>query len=258
MTFSSSVKPVIFGSRRSRTMQSKGACSSSAASASSDEPTATISTSPSPPTSSMIDVALRLVVVDDEQAADVPVDEGPDPAEDLVERLQRGRLLQEGGRARGERGAQLADAGDDVHRDVARRRMPLQPVEHRPAVEHRQAHVEHDRVGPELAREREARVAAERDDALEPVLARDRELGLGEVRVVLDDQHDTVAGLDRLAVVGDLALDEQGRVEQRRVELRRVAVAAARRVDARSRSAAAAPSPSRPARARRSAPAGRA
>ena len=67
-TFSSSAKPVIFGSFRSSTMQSNGGCSSSAASASSVEPTATISTSPSPPTSSTIDVALRLVVLDDEQA----------------------------------------------------------------------------------------------------------------------------------------------------------------------------------------------
>ena len=48
-------------------------------------------------------------------------------------------------------------AGDDVHRDVARGRMALEVVEHLPAVEHRQAHVEDDRVGLVLVREREAR-----------------------------------------------------------------------------------------------------
>ena len=59
------------------------------------------------------------------------------------------------------------------------------------------AHVEHDRVGLVLVREREARVAAERDDALEAALARHLEHRRRERRVVLDDQHDAVAGVDR-------------------------------------------------------------
>ena len=71
---------------------------------------------------------------------------------------------------------------DDVHRDVPRRRVALQVVEHGPAVHDRQVHVEHDRVGLVLVREREARVAAKRDDALEPALARHLEHGAGEVR----------------------------------------------------------------------------
>ena len=66
----------------------------------------------------------------------------------------------------------LLDPRDDVHGDMTRRRMALQPVEHGPAVEHRQAHVEHDRVGPELAGEREAGVASERDQALVGALGR--------------------------------------------------------------------------------------
>ena len=78
---------------------------------------------------------------------------------------------------------------------------------------HRQAHVEHDRVGLELVRERQAGVAAQRDEALEAPLARDLELRAGEVGVVLDDQHDPVALLDRVAVVVDLALEQQARVE---------------------------------------------
>ena len=42
---------------------------------------------------------LRLVVLDDEQAPDVALDEGLDPAERLVERLVRRRLLEVGDRA---------------------------------------------------------------------------------------------------------------------------------------------------------------
>ena len=112
----------------------------------------------------MIDVALRLVVVDDEQPADVALDERLDPAEDLVQRLERRRLLQERRGAGHERRLALLAARDDVHGDVARGRVALEPVEHRPAVEHRQLHVEHDRVRPELPRERETGVAAQRDE----------------------------------------------------------------------------------------------
>ena len=39
------------------------------------------------------------------------------------------------------------DSGDDVHRDVPRLRMVLEPVEHRPAVHPRHVDVERDRVG---------------------------------------------------------------------------------------------------------------
>ena len=91
----------------------------------------------------------------------------------------------------------------------------------RPAVEHRQAHVEHDRVRPELAGERQAGVAPQRDEPLEAALARDLELGAGEVGVVLDDQHDAVARLDRVAVVLDPARDQQRRIESRLAAVRR-------------------------------------
>ena len=144
------------------------------------------------------------------------------PPKTRLEHLDRGRLLDDCRRAGHQRRLRLLDARDDVHRDVPRRRVALQPVEHRPAVQHRQAHVEHDRVRPELAREREPGVAAERDEPLEAALARDLQLGAGEVGVVLDDQDDAVARLDRVAVVLDLARDEQRR--SKRVDLRLAAV----------------------------------
>jgi hypothetical protein len=110
----------------------------------------------------------------------------------------------------------LDAARDDVHRDVPRLGVSLQVVEHRPAVLHRQAHVEDDRVGLVLVREREALVAADGDDSLEAPVARDLELRLREVLVVLDDQHHAVTVGDRRAVVIDRRLV---RKEHRRIEV---------------------------------------
>ena len=102
--------------------------------------------------------------------------------------------------------AVLDAARHDVHRDVPRVRMALQVIEHRPAVLHGQPHVEDDRVGLVLVREREALVAADGDDPLEATLARHHELGLRELLVVLDDQHHAVAVGDPGPVVLDRRL----------------------------------------------------
>ena len=88
----------------------------------------------------------------------------------------------------------------------------LQVVEHRPAVHHGQPHVEDDRVRPVLVREREPGVAAQGDEPLEAAPARDVQHGLRELGVVLDDQHDPVAGVDLVAVVGHLARSEELRI----------------------------------------------
>ena len=64
-------------------------------------------------------------------------------------------------------------------------------------------------------RKREAGVAADRDDALEAAIARDLELGPGQVGVVLDDQYDTVAVGDVVAIVPHVAREEESRVELR-------------------------------------------
>ncbi len=60
---------------------------------------------------------------------------------------------------------------DDVHRDVARAGVVLQPIEHVPAVEARQIEIERDRVGAMLARHLQADVAAHRGQHAEVVLA---------------------------------------------------------------------------------------
>ena len=69
-------------------------------------------------------------------------------------------------------------------------------------VHHRQRQVEEDRVRPVLVREREA--ARRRASATTPLKPRSRATPssvVGEVGVVLDDQHDAVARLDLVAVV---------------------------------------------------------
>ena len=91
-------------------------------------------------------------------------------------------------------------------------RMVLEPVEHAPAVHARHVDVERDGVGMECVRELEAGVAVERDEALEALLARHVEQDLREVRLVLDDEHDAVAGLDLFAIV----LERRGQRHARR------------------------------------------
>ena len=117
-------------------------------------------------------------------------------------------------------------ARDDVHRDVPCIGMVLQVVEHRPAVHHGQLEVEHDRIGLELVRECEPRVASLRDDGLEATRAGDLENRACEIGVVLDDEHDPVTGLDHGAIVLDVSGQKQRRIE---IELDGRAVRARRR-----------------------------
>ena len=90
------------------------------------------------------------------------VDEAGDARERLVERLLRDRLLEVRERAGLESLLPLVGSRDDVHRDVPRLRMVLQPVEHRPAVHPRHVDVERDRIGLERVRQLESGLAVER------------------------------------------------------------------------------------------------
>ena len=100
-------------------------------------------------------LALRVVVFDEQQALDGTLDERADVTEGVEQGLFRDRLLEERHRAGLQRVLPAVPGGDDVHRDVPGLGMVLQAVEHAPTVHDRQPHVEHDRVGFELVRERE-------------------------------------------------------------------------------------------------------
>ena len=99
------------------------------------------------------------------------------------------RLHQVGERAVREAVLPLLLDGEHLHRDVARARVELEVVEHRPAEHVRQEDVERDRRRQVLAGEGERLLAAVGDDGLEPLAARDPQQDARVVRVVLDDQE---------------------------------------------------------------------
>ena len=71
--------------------------------------------------------------------------------------LRLDRLAQDAERPEADAAVGVLLGRDDVDRDVPRREVVLQPVEHPPAVDVGQLDVERDRVGPGVARERERR-----------------------------------------------------------------------------------------------------
>ena len=129
--------------------------------------------------------------------------------ERLLERLAFDRLGQVRDRPEPQAALRLFEQRDDVHRDVARRRVVLEPIEHRPAVHDRQVDVEGDRVRLVVPRHRQADVAARRRQALEAFLVRHVQQDVRERQVVLDDQQDAIAVADRVAIVLDVALGDQ-------------------------------------------------
>ena len=131
----------------------------SASSASSPVPTAVVSTSPLPISSTML-LALRLVVLDDQQLLHPPLDEAAGCSTRASSSASLGhRLLRKAiAPCFSPRCCSSVDR-DDVDRDVAGARVVLQAVEDRPAVHVRAADVERDGVGLELARQRQRRLA---------------------------------------------------------------------------------------------------
>ena len=99
---------------------------------------------------------------------------------------------------------------DDLHRDVARGRVELELVEHRPAEHVGQEDIERDGRGVELPGQGQAQRALGGDDALEALVARQAEQDAGVVRIVLDDEQHGVALLDGVAVVLDVLLARDG------------------------------------------------
>ena len=90
---------------------------------------------------------------------------------------------------------------DDEHGNVPRRQIVLQAVEHMPAVDVGQTDVEGNRVGLPLAGHGDGGGAERRGQRFVTTLASEVEQDAGEPQIVVDHEHDTIAGLDAVAIV---------------------------------------------------------
>ena len=177
----------ISASRRSSTMPSRYCCLTTA-SASPPDPTAMISTSV-PPRQSCQCVAARFVRRHQQQFLGAPLQRVLDGVERGVQVVLGDRLFQVSHGAQRQAAAPVFVAGDDVHRNVPRGRIVLQPVENRPAGHIGQADVERDGARLELARQRQRGAAAQRHQRLDAAVVRQVHQDAREGDIVLDDQQ---------------------------------------------------------------------
>src|SRR5690242_6846601 len=140
-------------------------------------------------------LALDIVVLNDEQTLYLLIDELRYSIEGVVEGLLRDRLLEIRDRASLHSLLTLADAGDDVHRDVPSIRMMFESIEDSPSIDPRHVDVERDRVRLIGVRQLQSDFAVVTDDSLIALVAREVEQNVREARVVLHDQHDSIAWL---------------------------------------------------------------
>ena len=140
-------------------------------------------------------LALDVVVLDDQQPFGARRDEVLDAVERCFQCLGGRRLDQVGKRAVRQAVLPLFLQRDDLHRDVPRRGIELEVVEHGPAEHVRQEDVQRDRRRAGIGGPATGRGAAGGDDALEALVARQPQQDARVMRVVLDDQQDRVARL---------------------------------------------------------------
>jgi hypothetical protein len=143
------------------------------------------------------------VVLDHEEPTAAPARIFLDARQRLLEPFLVGGLGDEGEGAARQAVLAVLVEGEDLHGDVARRRVLLELAQHRPAQHVRQEHVERDGARLILAREHERVAAARRDQHLEARIMGEVGHDARIVRIVLDDQQRGFTRLDAGAVVGD-------------------------------------------------------
>ena len=94
--------------------------------------------------------------------------------------------------------------GKHLHWNVPSRRILLQVVEHRPAQHVGQEDVQRNRGGMELAGQGESFRAAQGYKNFESLVARQITEHAGVVRIVFDDQQNSIVGLQIVAIVQNL------------------------------------------------------
>ena len=118
---------------------------------------------------------LDLIVLDNQQPLGARGSEFFDPIESRLQAERRGRLDKIGKGAVSETVLAFLLQRDDLHGNVTCARIELQLVEHRPPKQVGQKNVEGYRRGVVLPGEGHANSALGRDDALEPLVARQPE-----------------------------------------------------------------------------------
>ena len=160
-------------------------------------------------------VLLRRIRGDDEQVSLRGPDEFLQLAQHGVEHfLALDRLGDERMRAGIERLVAGFVGGNDRDGNVPRRRIVLQPMQDPPAVDIGQEQIERDGGRLELVGKLQRRDALRCDDSLEALFARRVEQESRKREIVLDDEQDVVARLDRVPVVAHL-VDQPGQALQR-------------------------------------------
>ena len=110
----------------------------------------------------------------------------------------------------------LVRGGDDVHGDVPRERVMLELIQDHPAVHVGQPEIQRDRVRAQHTRHLQAVRPRRRDDAAEPVFAREAQQGATERLVILDHQQHAIPGFDRVAIVRGVIRHGRQRLRPRR------------------------------------------
>ena len=144
------------------------------------------------------------IVLDHQQAAAARLREVLDLAQGVGDAFARRRLGDERERPARQPVLAIFVERDDLHGDMAGKRILLELAEHIPAEHVGQEDVERDCGRLILLGEIERVVAAHGEQHLEALVAGEVEQDAGVMRIILDDEQDAVAGLDFQPVVGNL------------------------------------------------------
>ena len=155
-------------------------------------------------------VALHFVVLDDEQPLRARRDKLLDAVEAFIQPFRRRRLDRVGKRAVRKTVLALFLDGNNLNRNVPRRRIKLQIVQNCPAEHVRQENIQRDGRWQKLPRQCDCRVAARGRNRFEALVARKADKNARVMRIIFNDQQDAVARLDQIAVIGNIFFPRRG------------------------------------------------
>jgi hypothetical protein len=126
------------------------------------------------------------------------------------------RLLQVTQRPLRHRRLRIIIHANDVDRDVPRRQIDLQTVQHAPAVEVRQMEVKRDGVRLQFACQRQGRGAAWCDHRFHSFFMREVHEHFCVGEIIFDNQHHSISGHDRTPIIFNRHLNRLAGLNRRR------------------------------------------